>query len=60
MISVKLDYAKNSPERAELTKAIQKLKSEFPVTIPIQINGAEVRLIPCQVATAMRLMKRGK
>ncbi|KAJ5913884.1 hypothetical protein N7504_002767 [Penicillium tannophilum] len=38
-----LDYAKNSPERAELTKAIQKLKSEFPVTIPIQINGTEVQ-----------------
>ncbi|KAJ5159545.1 uncharacterized protein N7482_006549 [Penicillium canariense] len=36
-----LHYAKGSPERAELTKAIQKLKSEFPVTIPIKINGAE-------------------
>ncbi|GLI74219.1 hypothetical protein PoHVEF18_002454 [Penicillium ochrochloron] len=38
-----LNYAKGSPERAELTKTIQKLKSEFPVTIPIQINGVEVQ-----------------
>ncbi|KAJ5953274.1 hypothetical protein N7454_000170 [Penicillium verhagenii] len=38
-----LDYKKNSPERVELTKAIQKLKREFPVTIPIQINGAEIK-----------------
>jgi 1-pyrroline-5-carboxylate dehydrogenase len=39
----KLNYAKGSPERAELTKTIQKLKSEFPFTIPIQINGSEVQ-----------------
>lgn len=39
----KLNYAKGSPERAELTKTLQKLKSEFPFTIPIQINGSEVR-----------------
>ncbi|KAJ5900617.1 uncharacterized protein N7473_004687 [Penicillium subrubescens] len=38
-----LNYAKGSPERAELTKTIQKLKSEFPVTIPIQINGVEIQ-----------------
>ncbi|KAJ5760310.1 hypothetical protein N7520_007466 [Penicillium odoratum] len=38
-----LDYGKNSPERAELTKAIEKLKRELPLTIPIQINGAEVQ-----------------
>ncbi|KAJ6164772.1 Aldehyde/histidinol dehydrogenase [Penicillium chermesinum] len=36
------DYAKGSPERAELTKAIQKLKSEFPIPIPITIAGIEV------------------
>ncbi|KAJ5194703.1 uncharacterized protein N7498_008141 [Penicillium cinerascens] len=37
-----LNYAKGSPERTELTKTLQKLKSEFPFTIPIQINGSEV------------------
>jgi hypothetical protein len=37
-----LNYAKGSPERAELTKAIQRLKLQFPVTIPIKINGSEV------------------
>lgn len=39
-----LNYAKGSPERAELTQAIQKLKSGFPFTIPININGSEVRI----------------
>ncbi|KAJ5083453.1 hypothetical protein N7456_012880 [Penicillium angulare] len=38
-----LEYGKNSPERESLTKAIQKIKSEFPVTIPIKINGSEVQ-----------------
>ncbi|KAJ5674523.1 uncharacterized protein N7477_004457 [Penicillium maclennaniae] len=37
-----LNYAKDSAERAELTRTIQKLKSEFPFTIPIQINGSKV------------------
>ncbi|KAJ6133955.1 hypothetical protein N7523_000277 [Penicillium sp. IBT 18751x] len=37
-----LNYAKDSAERAELTRTIQKLKSDFPFTIPIQINGSEV------------------
>ncbi|KAJ5295750.1 hypothetical protein N7508_010571 [Penicillium antarcticum] len=37
-----LNYAKGSPERAELTKTIQKLKGEFPFTIPITINGSEI------------------
>ncbi|KAJ5388695.1 hypothetical protein N7509_011236 [Penicillium cosmopolitanum] len=36
------DYAKGSPERALLTKTIQHLKSEFPVTIPLKINGSEI------------------
>ncbi|KAF4483471.1 1-pyrroline-5-carboxylate dehydrogenase [Fusarium agapanthi] len=36
------DYAKGSPERAQLTESIKKLKSSFPVKIPIQISGAEV------------------
>ncbi|CAI7662389.1 unnamed protein product [Penicillium manginii] len=36
------DYAKGSPERALLTKTIQQLKSEFPVTIPLKINGTEI------------------
>ncbi|KAJ6051417.1 uncharacterized protein N7446_006049 [Penicillium canescens] len=37
-----LNYAKGSPERAELTKTIQKLKGEFPFAIPITINGSEI------------------
>ncbi|KAJ5686794.1 hypothetical protein N7536_009413 [Penicillium majusculum] len=37
-----LNYAKGSPERAELTKTIKKLKGQFPFTIPITINGSEV------------------
>ena len=37
-----LNYAKGSPERAELTKTIKKLKGQFPITIPIIINGSEV------------------
>ncbi|KAH7234042.1 hypothetical protein MRS44_001852 [Fusarium solani] len=36
------DYAKGSPERAELTESIKKLKSKLPVNIPIQISGATV------------------
>ncbi|KAF4980667.1 hypothetical protein FZEAL_3335 [Fusarium zealandicum] len=36
------DYAKGSPERAELTETIKKLKGTFPVNIPIHINGAAV------------------
>ncbi|OQE27847.1 hypothetical protein PENSTE_c004G10030 [Penicillium steckii] len=36
------DYAKGSPERESLTKSIRKLKSEFPVTIPLKINGSEI------------------
>ena len=36
------DYAKGSPESAELTETIKKLKSSFPVNIPIQISGANV------------------
>jgi 1-pyrroline-5-carboxylate dehydrogenase len=38
-----LNYAKGSPERAELTKTIKKLKGQFPFTIPITINGSDVR-----------------
>ncbi|KAJ5423315.1 hypothetical protein N7491_008531 [Penicillium cf. griseofulvum] len=37
-----LNYAKGSPERAELTKTIKKLKGQFPFTIPITINGSEI------------------
>ncbi|KAB8279510.1 Aldehyde/histidinol dehydrogenase [Aspergillus minisclerotigenes] len=37
-----LSYAKGSPERTELSETIQKMKNEFPATIPIKINGAEV------------------
>ncbi|CAI7569530.1 unnamed protein product [Penicillium bialowiezense] len=37
-----LTYAKGSQERAELTKTLQKLKGQFPVQIPITINGAEI------------------
>ncbi|KAL1625477.1 hypothetical protein SLS56_007371 [Neofusicoccum ribis] len=36
------DYAKSSPERAKLTQAIQELKSQMPVTVPLLINGAQV------------------
>lgn len=38
-----LNYAKGSAERTELTKTIKKLKGQFPFTIPITINGSEVR-----------------
>ncbi|KAJ5811416.1 hypothetical protein N7474_007717 [Penicillium riverlandense] len=38
-----LDYAKGSPERAELTKKIKKMKEGFPFKIPITINGTEVQ-----------------
>jgi hypothetical protein len=38
-----LNYAKGSPERAELTKTIKKLKGQLPFTIPLTINGSEVR-----------------
>ncbi|KAE8167204.1 Aldehyde/histidinol dehydrogenase [Aspergillus tamarii] len=37
-----LVYAKDSPERVELSETIQKMKAEFPATIPIKINGLEV------------------
>lgn len=40
-----LNYAKGSPERAELTQSLKKLKSEIPFNIPIQINGAAVSII---------------
>ncbi|KAI7771824.1 hypothetical protein LZL87_006100 [Fusarium oxysporum] len=36
------DYAKGSPERAQLTESIKKLKSSFPVKIPIHISGVEI------------------
>jgi 1-pyrroline-5-carboxylate dehydrogenase len=45
------DYAKGSPERALLTKTIQQLKSEFPVTIPLKINGTEVCLRAFQLSS---------
>ncbi|PKY01615.1 delta-1-pyrroline-5-carboxylate dehydrogenase mitochondrial precursor, partial [Aspergillus campestris IBT 28561] len=38
-----LDYAKGSPERAELTRTLRKMKSQFPVQIPITINGSAVK-----------------
>ncbi|KAF9890726.1 Delta-1-pyrroline-5-carboxylate dehydrogenase, mitochondrial [Aspergillus nanangensis] len=38
-----LDYRKGSPERADLTRALEKLKSEVPVNVPIQISGATVQ-----------------
>ncbi|KAH7001219.1 Aldehyde/histidinol dehydrogenase [Ilyonectria destructans] len=38
-----LDYAKGSPERAELTKTIKRMKSAFPLNIPISISGATVK-----------------
>ncbi|KAJ5611194.1 hypothetical protein N7510_007913 [Penicillium lagena] len=38
-----LDYAKGSPERAELTKTIKKMKEGFPFRIPITIDGTEVQ-----------------
>ncbi|KAJ5690724.1 hypothetical protein N7462_005116 [Penicillium macrosclerotiorum] len=37
-----LDYAKGSPERAELTKTIKNMKEGFPINIPLQINGIEI------------------
>ncbi|CAM1507744.1 Fc.00g045920.m01.CDS01 [Cosmosporella sp. VM-42] len=37
-----LDYAKGSPERAELTKTLKKLKGDIPIKIPLVINGSEV------------------
>ncbi|KAL4898045.1 Aldehyde/histidinol dehydrogenase [Aspergillus ambiguus] len=37
-----LDYAKGSPERARLTQALEKLKSELPVKVPLQIGGSTV------------------
>ncbi|KAJ5584934.1 delta-1-pyrroline-5-carboxylate dehydrogenase [Penicillium hispanicum] len=37
-----LNYAKGSPERAQLTQSIRQLKSELPVTIPIKISGTEI------------------
>ncbi|PLN83644.1 delta-1-pyrroline-5-carboxylate dehydrogenase mitochondrial precursor [Aspergillus taichungensis] len=38
-----LDYAKGSPERAELTRTIQRMKSQFPVQIPVTIEGTAVK-----------------
>ncbi|KAK7404020.1 hypothetical protein QQX98_010193 [Neonectria punicea] len=38
-----LDYAKGSPERAELTKTLHRLKSSFPVNVPISISGSTVK-----------------
>lgn len=43
---LQLDYAKGSPERAELTKTIKRMKSAFPLNIPISISGATVCTIP--------------
>ncbi|KAE8339619.1 Aldehyde/histidinol dehydrogenase [Aspergillus arachidicola] len=39
-----LSYAIESPERAELSETIQKMKAEFPATIPIRINGLEIEM----------------
>ncbi|GLB06626.1 delta-1-pyrroline-5-carboxylate dehydrogenase, mitochondrial [Aspergillus tubingensis] len=44
-----LDYAKGSPERAELTQALQKLKSEMPFNIPLTINGSTTQTIKSQI-----------
>ncbi|KAH6887673.1 Aldehyde/histidinol dehydrogenase [Thelonectria olida] len=40
-----LNYAKGSPERAELEKTLKKLKSSLPVKVPISINGASVETL---------------
>ncbi|KAL5364163.1 Aldehyde/histidinol dehydrogenase [Aspergillus floccosus] len=37
-----LDYPKGSPERTKLTQALEKLKSELPVQVPIQISGSTI------------------
>ncbi|KAF7563407.1 hypothetical protein G7046_g728 [Stylonectria norvegica] len=37
-----LDYAKGSPERAQLTQTLARLKSEMPFKIPISIGGSTV------------------
>lgn len=34
-----MDYTKNSPERAQLEKALRNLKSQVPLASPIFING---------------------
>ncbi|KAE8333573.1 Aldehyde/histidinol dehydrogenase [Aspergillus sergii] len=39
-----LSYAIESPERAELSETIQKMKAEFPATIPIRTNGLEIEM----------------
>ena len=39
---VQLDYAKGSPERAELTQTLQKLKRQMPFKIPLTIDGSTV------------------
>ncbi|UNI23732.1 L-glutamate gamma-semialdehyde dehydrogenase [Purpureocillium takamizusanense] len=38
-----LDYAKGSPERARLATALQNLKSQLPIKIPISIDGVQVQ-----------------
>ncbi|KAE8309186.1 Aldehyde/histidinol dehydrogenase [Aspergillus transmontanensis] len=38
-----LVYAIESPERAELSETVQKMKAEFPATIPNRINGLEIK-----------------
>lgn len=38
----KLDYRKDSVERAELTAALKKLKSQLPVHVHISISGTNV------------------
>ncbi|CAK7207716.1 hypothetical protein SEUCBS139899_010527 [Sporothrix eucalyptigena] len=36
------DYARGSPERAELTKALEELKANLPAQIPLVIGGAKI------------------
>ncbi|PWI69352.1 hypothetical protein PCL_00999 [Purpureocillium lilacinum] len=38
-----LEYAKGSPERAQLVTALQNLKKQLPVNIPISIDGVQVQ-----------------
>ncbi|KAL0258447.1 hypothetical protein SLS55_005940 [Diplodia seriata] len=41
-VTGRLEYRKGSLERASLTAALKKLKSQLPVQVPITINGANV------------------
>ncbi|KAH8427477.1 L-glutamate gamma-semialdehyde dehydrogenase [Aspergillus melleus] len=40
-----LDYGKGSPERAELTRTLDKLKRDMPFKIPLTVNGSPVETL---------------